>query len=103
MKIIIEKIEIYVKIVTTIFEKKKHNNNNKEKIQAVNSVNKTNNNKMKKVVVDSVNNNNNRTLIIGFSICCKTYLVNHILHQEKEPMFIITKSVNHYPNIKAQT
>ena len=53
-------------------------------------------------VVDSVNDNN-RTLIIGFSNCGKTYLMNHILHQKHEPIFIITKSLNHYPNTKAQT
>ena len=53
-------------------------------------------------VVDSVNDNN-RTLIIGFSNCGKTYLMNHILHQKQEPIFIITKSLNQYPNTKAQT
>ena len=49
------------------------------------------------------NNNTNRTLIIGFSNCGKTYLMNYILHQKQEPIFIITKSLNQYPNIKAQT
>ena len=29
--------------------------------------------------------------------------MNHILHQKHEPIFIITKSLNQYPNIKAQT
>ena len=53
-------------------------------------------------VVDSVNNNN-RTLIIGFSNCGKTYLMKHILSQKQEPIFIITKSLNQYPKIKAQT
>ena len=48
-------------------------------------------------------NNNNRTLIIGFSNCGKTYLMNHIRHQKQEPIFIITKSLNQYPKIKAQT
>ena len=48
-------------------------------------------------------NNNNRTLIIGFSNCGKTYLMNHILFEKQEPLFIITKSLNQYPNIKAQT
>ena len=58
-----------------------------------------------KKVVDYVNiiNNSNRTLIIGFSNCGKTYLMNHILFQKQEPIFIITKSLNQYPNIKAQT
>ena len=75
--------------------RKKYNKNNKEKIQVVNSVNKT------KIVND--NNNKNRTLIIGFSNCGKTYLTNHILFQKQEPIFIITKSLNQYPNIKAET
>ena len=29
--------------------------------------------------------------------------MNHSLQQQQEPAFIITKSLNHYPNIKAQT
>ena len=29
--------------------------------------------------------------------------MNHILHQKQEPIFLITKSINQYPNIKAQT
>ena len=53
-------------------------------------------------VVDFVINNN-RTLIIGFSNCGKTYLMNHILFQKQEPIFIITKSLNQYSKIKAQT
>ena len=67
------------------------------------------NNKKKRKVVESVNNRtliigfSNRTLIIGFSNCGKTYLMNHILHQKQQPIFIITKSLNQYPNIKAQT
>ena len=52
-------------------------------------------------VVDSVNRN--RTLIIGFSNCGKTYFMNRILFQKQEPIVLITKSLNHYPNIKAQT
>ena len=47
--------------------------------------------------------NSHRTLVIGFSNCGKTYLMNHILLQKQEPIFIITKSLNQYPNIKAQT
>ena len=50
-----------------------------------------------------MNNNNIRTPIIGFSNCGKTYLMNHILFQKQEPIFIITKSLNQYPQIKAQT
>ena len=45
---------------------------------------------------------NNRTLIIGFSNCGKTYLMKHNLHQRQEPIFIVTKSLNQYPKIKAQ-
>ena len=63
-------------------------------------MNKTNNNKKKRKLVESLNN---RTLIIGFSNCGKIYLMNHILHQKHEPIFIITKSLNQYPKIKAQT
>ena len=80
--------------------RKKYNSNNKEKIQDVNSVNKTNNNKKKRKLVENLNN---RSLIIGFSNCGKTYLLNHILHQKQEPIFIITKSLNQYPKFKAQT
>ena len=77
----------------------KSDNDKKEKKVAV-SVKNTNNNKKKTKVVDSMNN---RTLIIGFSNCGKTYLMKHILLQKQEPTFIITKSINQYPNIKAQT
>ena len=49
------------------------------------------------------NSNRNRTFIIGFSNCGKTYLMKNILHQKQEPIFIITKSINQYPKIKAQT
>ena len=80
--------------------RKKYNSNNKDKVQDVISVNKTNNNKKKRKLVESLNN---RTLIIGFSNCGKTYLMNHILHQKQEPIFIITKSLNQYSKIKAQT
>ena len=73
--------------------RKKYNSNNKEKIQDVNSVNKR----------KLVENLNNRTLIIGFSNCGKTYLMNHLLHQKQEPIFTLTKSLNQYPKIKAQT
>ena len=60
------------------------------------------NNEKKRKVVDSVNNNNNRTLIIGFSNCDNSYLMNHILHQ-RQPISIITKPLYQYPNIEAQT
>ena len=48
-------------------------------------------------------NNNNRTLIIEFYNSGKTYLMKYILLQKQEPLFIITKSLNQYPNIKVQT
>ena len=74
--------------------------NNKGKCKVVNSVNNTKLSKMKTKVVDSVNN---RTLLIRCQNCVKTYLVSHILHQKQEPIFLSTKSLNQYPNIKAQT
>ena len=43
-----------------------------------------------------------RHLIIGRSGCGKTYLINYILLQKQDPSFIITKSLNQYPNIKAE-
>ena len=48
-----------------------------------------------------MNKNNSRTKTIGFANCGKTYLMNYSLHQKQEPILIITKSLNHYPNIKA--
>ena len=51
--------------------------------------------------VDS--NNNNRNLVIGVSNCDRTYLNIFILLRTQEPIFVNTKSINHYPNIKAQT
>ena len=66
-------------------------------------MNSTNSNKKKRKIVDSVNNNNNRTLIIGFSSCGKTYLMNHLLPEKQEPVFKFIKSMNQYPDIKAQT
>ena len=38
----------------------------------------------------SNSNNKNRTLIVGFSNCGKAYLLNHILFQKQEPIFIFT-------------
>ena len=82
---------------------KKYKNNKKQKIQVINSVINTNNYTKKKEVVDSVHNNYNRTLIIGFSNCGKTSLMNRFMFRKQELIFIITKSLNQYPNIKAQT
>ena len=69
--------------------KRKKNNNNNSLIQ----------NQQPKIDKD----NDNRTLILGVSNCGKTYLTNYIVLPEPEPNFIITKSLNQYPNIKAQT
>ena len=44
-----------------------------------------------------------RQLVVGVSGCVKTYLMNHMLNQKQEPIFIITKSLNQYPNINART
>ena len=62
----------------------------------------TNKNKKKTKVVDSVNNCIIWPLIIVFSNCGKTYLMHHFLLQKREPIFIITKSLNQNPKIKAQ-
>ena len=71
-----------------------------------NTSSRNDNDKKKIKVVNSVNNKNNiynRTLILGFSNCGKTYLMNHNLLQKQEPIFIIKKSLNQYLNIKAET
>ena len=57
----------------------------------------------KNQTVNNINNNNSRSLIKGFSICGKTYLLIFVLLQKQEPIFRITKSLNQNPNIKAQT
>ena len=49
-----------------------------------------------------MNNNINRTLIIGFSICGKFFLMIKFLFQKQEKNFIIRKSLNPFPKIKAQ-
>ena len=84
-------MEIYVRTVTIIIEKKHNNTLSEDDII-----------KKNRKVVDFVKNNNNRTFIIGFPNCGKTYLKNHILHQKQKPIFINTKSINQYPNIKTQ-
>ena len=50
-----------------------------------------------------MNSNNNRTLIIGFSNCSETYLMNDTVHQKQEPILIITKSPIQNRRTKAQT
>ena len=101
-----KKIELYIKTVTRLIEKRENNTfsrNDYNKIKVVNSVKNTNNNKKKTKVVDSMKNKNNQTFIIGFSKCGKTYRMNHILIQKQQPIFIFTKSLNQYPNTKAET
>ena len=104
------------KYKNTTFSRK---DNNKKKSKVVDSVNIDYNKKNRKVFgsvnnnkitashqqpkIENVNNNKNRTLIIRFSNCGEAYLMNYILFRKQEPIFIITKSVNQYPNIKAQT
>ena len=85
-------------VCKTCYNKNRRKTNNNTIIQKQQT---RSDNKKKRKVVNSVNNN--RTLIIGFSNCGKTFLMNRILHQKQEPIFIITKSLNQYPNIKAQT
>ena len=67
-----------------------------------NTFSRNDNSKKKGKIVNSVNNNN-RTLIIEISSSGKTFLMNHILHQKQEPIFLISKSLNQHPNIKTQT
>ena len=92
------------------FKRKKYNNNtfsrkdnNKKKKKVVNSENI---NRKKRKVVESVNNLN-RTLMIGFSnsgrILIYYNLMIYVLLQKQEPVFVVTKSLNQYPTIKAQT
>ena len=80
--------------------RKNNKNNTLIQNQQTKSENNDNDYKRKRKDADSVNN---RTLILSFSNCGKTYLMKHILHQKQEPFFRITKSINQYPNIKAQT
>ena len=80
------------------YNKNKRKTNNNTIIQ---NLQPKSDNIKKRKVVNSVNNN--RTLIIGSSNCGKSYLMNNILFRKQEPVFIIKKSLNQYPNIKAQT
>ena len=65
-----------------------------------------NDNKENRKFADSVNNinNNNRSLVIGFSNCGKN-LPNgsYSTPKTRTGFFIITKSLNRYTNIRAQT
>ena len=79
-------------ICKNCYNKKKRKNNNNTFIQ-----------NHKKNINNVNTNKNNRTVIIGFSNCGKNYLMNYILFHLREPIFMITKSLSQYPNIKAQT
>ena len=78
------KIEPFAKAVT-IWTEVKNNNNTLIKNQQPKTV-------------KGNSNNNNRNLVIGFSNSGKSYLMNFILHQKHATFFIITKSLNQYPN-----
>ena len=81
-----------------LLQQKKKKNNNNTLIQRENI---TSHQQPKMENVNIINNN--RTLIIGFSNCGEMYLMKYIILWEQEPIFIITKSLNQNPNIKAQT
>ena len=85
-------------VCKSCYNKNRRKNNNNTLIQSEQP--KSDNDKKKRKLVESLNN---RTLIIGFSNCGKIFLMNYILHQKQEPIIKITKSLNQYPNIKAQT
>ena len=80
--------------------RRKNNNNTLIQNQQLKSDNNNDDDKKKRKVGNSMNN---RTLIIGFSNEGKLYLMNDILHQKEEPIFIFAKSLIQYPKIKAQT
>ena len=85
---------------TLIQSEQPKSDNDEKKRKVVNSVKNTNNKKKKRKIVDSVKK---RTVSIGFSNSGKTHLMNLILHKRQETIFIITKSLNQYSKIKAQT
>ena len=91
---------MYVRTVTI-----RKKNNKKKKRKVVDSVKKGNTFSINDIKRKNGNNSNNknRTIIVGFSNCGKSYLMNHILLRKQEPIFIITKSLNQYPKIRAQT
>ena len=82
-------------VCKSCFNEKKRKSNNNSLSQNENSAS------LQQSKIDTVKNN--RTLIIGFSNCSKTYLFHYKLLQKQEPVFIIKKSLNQYPNIKAAT
>ena len=72
---------------------------------------KTNNNTNNTLIenqqpkIDNVNNsnNNNKTLVIGFSICCKFYLMKYFLFKKQDPISNgfqrSSKCVNRYSSV----
>ena len=48
-------------------------------------------------------NNNNQSLIIRFSNCGKSYLLNYIPFQKQEPIYLFSESINRYSIIKDHT
>ena len=85
-------------VCKSCYNKNRRKNNNNTLIRSEQP--KNDNDKKKRKLAESVNN---RTLNIGFSKCGKTYLMNHVLYQKQERIFIIAKSLNQNPNIKTQT
>ena len=108
MKIILGKIEIYVRIVIIQIEKK-YNNKKEKKRKFDGSVNK-----IEKPKIDNVNNTNSniiskfenhRHVIIGPSNVGKTYYMIKVLEKigNKRPIHIITRSLSQYPKYKTST
>ena len=57
----------------------------------------------KPIIKKSIENKTcHRHLIVGSSGYRKSYLMNYIRLGKQGPIFILTKSLNQYPNIKAQ-
>ena len=66
--------------------RRKNNNNTIIENEIINS--------HRQLKIKNVNiNKNNRSLIIAFSNCVKTYLMNYTLLRKQEPFFINTKIV----------
>ena len=91
----------YLKIRTvskSCYNKIRRKNKNNTLIQSQQP--KSDNDKKKRKIFDSVNKN--RTVIIRFLNCGKTYLMKYNLLRKQNPLYITTKTLNQYPNIKAQ-
>ena len=74
-------------------------NKRKKKSKTLLSVKTTNSHQQTEI--ENVSDRN-RPRIVGVSNCGKTYLMNHTLLRKQEPIFVITKSMSQYPDIKAQ-